>query len=201
MKHPLVLLSSLAYCFTSHAAEVSAAKSGKPVKASQISHALKSGAILTTNFHNVKSPAYCIGVAGGNTKNRAYIKQGVCSNAARDQVWLWEPVSGPGSDYVVLKNAKNRRLCLGVEHGSHGRANIMLGVCNGKPDQRWVMNYVPFTGPNGAPAFHIKNPYHLCIGVEGGATTRAQLKQNKCNIHARDQAWYSYSFEEDDNRV
>jgi hypothetical protein len=201
MKRLLFLLASFSYCLTSYAAEVSAAKLEKPVKAGQISQARKSGAILTTSFHNVKSPAYCIGVAGGNTKDRAYIKQGVCSNAARDQVWLWEPVSGPGSDYVVLKNAKNRRLCLGVEHGSHDRANIMLGICNGNPDQRWIMNPVPFTGPNGAVAFHIKNPYRLCIGVEGGATARAQLKQNKCNVHAPDQAWYSYSFPDDDNRA
>jgi hypothetical protein len=124
MKHRLFLLSSLSYCLSSYAAEASSAKLGKPVKADQISQALKSGAILTTNFHNVKSPAYCIGVAGGNTKNRAYIKQGVCSNAARDQVWPWEPVSGPGSDYVVLKNANNRRLCLGVEHGSRGACTL-----------------------------------------------------------------------------
>ena len=57
------------------------------------------------------------------------------------------------------------------------------------------------TGPNGAPAFHIKKAYRLCIGVEGGATTRAQLKQNTRNIHAPDQAWYSYSFGDDDNRA
>src|SRR5258706_5840373 len=99
MKHRLFLLSSLSYCFASYAGEASSAKLGKPVKADQISQALKSGAILTTNFHNVNSPAYCTGVAGGHTNNRAYIKQSVCSNTARDQAWLSEPLRGPGSDY------------------------------------------------------------------------------------------------------
>jgi len=38
----------LSYCFASYAGEASSAKLGKPVKAGQISQALKSGAILTT---------------------------------------------------------------------------------------------------------------------------------------------------------
>jgi len=117
--------------------------------------------------------------------------------------WLWEPVSGPGSDYVVLKNAKGPQIVLWAWSTE---VTVALTSCwaFAKRQSRSEMDneLCPVYGGR-----TVRRPSTsrilttLCVGVEGGATTRAQLKQNKCNIHARDQAWYSYSFPDDDNRV
>ena len=187
----LLLVASFSYCLTSYGAEAHAAGAGRVLKADEVSHALKSGRIEFV-FHNVKSPDSCIGVADGKVKNRAYVKQGECRANDLDQVWVVAPIQGPGEDYVELQNAKNRKLCLAVEHGSQGRADIMLGVCRGQPDQKWTLPFVG-VGPRASAAFIIKNAHKLCVGVEGGSTARAQLKQNTCRP-VLDQAWFAQAF-------
>lgn len=91
-----------------------------------------------------------------------------------------------------IRNEKNHGMCLGVDHGSRDRrADIRIGACNSNPDQEWTF-IAPQEKPNGHDVrVNIKNSYGLCVGVERGETTRAQLKQNKCTA-ARDQIWYTW---------
>jgi hypothetical protein len=133
-------------------------------------------------------------VAGGSTKPRAAVKQGRCTlpgtkvAVPSDQLWVLEPIGN--TIYYHIRNGKNRRMCLGVDRGSRApRADIRQGVCNGNPDQKWAFPSPPGMVNDDTTVVNIQNPYGLCIGVEGGRETRAQLKQNKCT-GAHDQIWH-----------
>jgi hypothetical protein len=147
MRRSIFLLASLSYCLTSYAAG-----SKKLVEAGAASQPGKPGLGDVVVFQGAHSPGFCIGVAGGSAKPGAYVKQGRCTIANNrtsvpaDQFWAVgkKEIKGtrgkgiyPGI-YHRIVNAKNPRLCLGVEHGSQAlRANIRVDVCNSNPDQKW----------------------------------------------------------------
>lgn len=135
-----------------------------------------------------------MGVAGASAEPRALIKQGRCTlpgnivKVQPDQFWILEPIGN--TIYYHIRNGKNRRMCLGVERGSRARrANIRQGACNNNPDQKWSLPSPPGRPNDDTTRVNIRNAHGLCIGVERGAKTRAQLKQNKCT-GATDQTWY-----------
>jgi hypothetical protein len=138
-----------------------------------------------------------MGIAGGSTQPRALVKQGSCDlgdkwRVPKDQVWLLEKIGNKTGNaiYYRIRNAKNQRMCLGVERGSRApRANIRQGFCNDNPDQRWSLPNIP--GNDDPAVVNIKNAYGLCIGAERGSTKRAQLKQNRCS-GAKDQKWVKF---------
>jgi hypothetical protein len=181
MKRSLILLVSLSYCFMSYALGTSAQARKPPHYEALV-------------FQKAHSPGFCMGIAGGSTKPGANVRQGDCEvpgrqNAPKDQIWLLEKTGNKTGNaiYYHIRNLKNRRMCLGVEHGSHAlRANIRQGYCNDNRDQMWSLPNIP--GDNDPAVVHIKNANGFCIGAEGGSTTHAQLKQNTCTL-AKDQAW------------
>jgi hypothetical protein len=166
MKHSFLALATLAYCFASDA-----------------SAATPPGRFEAT-FHNAKSKL-CMGVAQGDTKFGAYVKQGKCRDSADDQSWIVEPAGPKG--FHVIKNRENQTLCLGVDHGSDDPgADVRLFPCDNKPNQRWKFEQL-------GKHYRIKNRSsdprnQLCLGVDDGSTARAQLKQGKCSS-ATDQQW------------
>lgn len=197
MKRAIFLLTSLSYFFASYA---HAAKPENTVKAVKISPADIRGQSIVVILQNAKAPGFCMGVAGGSMKPRTAVKQGECKlvngevvSVPKDQRWRLDPV-GDGS--YRLRNEKNHDRCLGVDHGSSGRADILLGVCNRNPDQKWKFIAAPQQTPNGHDVVVKiqRNSTDLCVGVEQGETTRAQLKQNECfrNPDHLDQIWYAW---------
>src|SRR5262245_38551905 len=79
MKHSFLAWAALSYGF---AAPAAAAGPGR----------------FEATFHNAKSNL-CMGVAQGNTRFGAYVKQGQCRDAAADQFWVVEP-PGPRGYHV-----------------------------------------------------------------------------------------------------
>jgi hypothetical protein len=168
MKRAVFVLASLLYGSASYAA--GAEQRDKPE--------------FEGSFKNAKSKL-CMGVARGDTKFGAYVKQGQC-NKAPDQRWEVQPPGPLG--FRTIKSNENSKLCLGVDDGSHqAGADIRLFTCDDKPNQRWKLERVA------GGAYRLKNRNsasgnELCIGVEHGATGRAQLRQGKCSA-APDQQW------------
>src|SRR5262245_22260866 len=124
MKRAVFVLASLLYGSASYAA--GAEQRGNPEK-------------FEGTFTNVKSKL-CMGVARGDTKFGAYIKQGQC-NKAPDQLWEVQPPGPLG--FRVIQSNENGKLCLGVDGGSHEPgADIRLFTCDNKPNQRWKLERV-----------------------------------------------------------
>ncbi|HEY6175140.1 MAG TPA: RICIN domain-containing protein [Kofleriaceae bacterium] len=175
MKRAVFVLASLLYGSASYAAGTE--QRGNP---DTVEGTFK----FEGTFKNVKSKL-CMGVARGDTKFGAYIKQGQC-NKAPDQLWAVQPPGPLG--FRAIKSNENRNLCLGVDNGSHEPgADIRLFTCDDKPNQRWKLERVA----SGVYRFKNRNSARgneLCIGVEHGATGRAQLRQGKCSA-APDQQW------------
>ena len=182
MKRTMFLLASLSYCLASYAAEPA-----KTVQRGQLSRALKARQPQRVVLHNKKSPGYCMGLAGVRTQPRTLVKQGKC-NGQPDQTWILEPTNegSPSEPVATIHNAKSR-MCLGVDRGRRDPgADLRQNRCNGNPDQKWAFQ---LSGEGQDEVVRIKHFDNLCIGVAGGSTTRAQLKQGKCRRDAKDQFW------------
>ena len=190
----MFVLSSLWCYFTPYA--VHAAKSETAVKAARIPPSDIQGQAVVV-FQNAKAPGFCMGAAGGSTKARTPIKQGECkistegfSQVTRDQQWIVDQID---TNTFRLRNLKDPSKCLGVDRGIRGRADILLGVCGQRPDQHPDQKWAFAPPKKNQPItdrIKLENSYGLCVGVEGGRTTRAQLKQNKC-LQVPDQNWFT----------
>ncbi|MEU7798001.1 RICIN domain-containing protein [Micromonospora arborensis] len=86
------------------------------------------------------------------------------------------PTTGPR----VLKATSG--LCLGLD-GDGEKAQAELAVCNGAPEQQWVVN------PAGAGVLSLTNAaYGQCLDVEGGSgDDGARLQQFPCHGEANQQ--------------
>jgi hypothetical protein len=192
MKRAIFVVVSLSYCIASNAANAARSASVQVRKSAQPE--LQQLQRVPLIFQNSRAPGFCIGTAGGDMKARTPVKQGACDLAgaspsvARDQVWVADRIGR--TDKYEVKNLKNEHMCLGVDHGRRGRADILLGACNGHPDQAWRIRF-PQNPSKQVLRVRLENANSLCVGVEGGKTTRAQLKQNQCftNPEHPDQIW------------
>jgi len=190
MKRSIVLWTSLSCCLAS-AVAYGDPGSLKAAKA-RTRQPLLPGQIVT--FKNAKS-RLCIGVEGGEMHNGALLKQGRCTNAP-DQKWRLDRRDPTDPDYVYLRNVKDDHLCMGVDRAQVvPGANIGVYDCHfgpGVSNQKWAV--VPTTPISLLRLINQKSSYHArdlyCVGVDRAKTTRAQLKQFRCDSRTN-QSWHA----------
>jgi hypothetical protein len=188
MKRSIFLWTSLSCCLALSSEAHGDPGSLEAAKA-RTRQPLLPGQVVT--FKNAKSKL-CIGVEAGQMHNGALLKQGRCTDAP-DQKWRVDPRDAKAPDFVYLRNVKNDNLCMGVD-GAKVTSGANIGVydchfASGVSNQKWLIAQ-SLSGLrqiiNQKSTLHAGDLY--CVGVDHAKTTRAQLKQFRCDFKTN-QSW------------